>query len=129
MLAEKPEHWAEGGETEPENLIKLCRFHHAQLHKGHYAITVQPQTQENNGQKWEFETAAGEITQPNPLSPLLAVTTSKEFLAVQWPNINSQTAVSDWRGEPLNYSQALEDLLWCKQQTNLPVKHDFVLRY
>ncbi|MFT4923998.1 MAG: hypothetical protein ACI8WB_000076 [Phenylobacterium sp.] len=115
-------HWADGGETEPDNLIKLCRFHHAQLHKGHYAITVQQQTQENNGQKWEFETAAGEIINPNPTP--LPITTNKDFLGVQWPNIDSRTGVSSWRGEPLNYSEALGDLLWCKHRN-----FDNLLRY
>ena len=32
------QHWAEGGETNKENLIKLCRFHHRELHFGHFTI-------------------------------------------------------------------------------------------
>ncbi|MCZ6616687.1 MAG: HNH endonuclease signature motif containing protein, partial [Gammaproteobacteria bacterium] len=31
-------HWAHGGETNLENLVQLCRFHHGQLHEGGYAI-------------------------------------------------------------------------------------------
>ena len=100
-------HWAEYGETEPDNLIKLCRFHHAQLHKGHYTIALQQQTEKNYGQKWVFKTAAGEVMEPNPT---LAISTQgprgKDFLAKQWPNIHSQTGVSRRPGEPRKYPKA-----------------------
>ncbi|MCZ6643461.1 MAG: DUF222 domain-containing protein [Gammaproteobacteria bacterium] len=32
-------HWAHGGETNLENLVLLCRYHHHQLHEGGYGIT------------------------------------------------------------------------------------------
>ena len=28
------QHWADGGETKPSNLISLCRFHHRAVHEG-----------------------------------------------------------------------------------------------
>jgi hypothetical protein len=28
------EHWANGGETKPSNLVSLCRFHHRAVHEG-----------------------------------------------------------------------------------------------
>ncbi|MCZ6852906.1 MAG: HNH endonuclease signature motif containing protein [Gammaproteobacteria bacterium] len=31
-------HWAHGGETNLENLVLLCRYHHRHLHEGGYAI-------------------------------------------------------------------------------------------
>ena len=31
-------HWAHGGETNLENLVLLCRFHHSQLHEVGYTI-------------------------------------------------------------------------------------------
>jgi hypothetical protein len=34
-------HWAEGGETSLENLVTLCRFHHARLHQGCFEIEVE----------------------------------------------------------------------------------------
>lgn len=34
------QHWAEGGETRLDNLVTLCRFHHRQLHRGHFDIRL-----------------------------------------------------------------------------------------
>ncbi len=47
-------HWADGGETAPENLVLLCRFHHRMTHEG----------------GWHFErTLSGEWT---PIRPRVA---------------------------------------------------------
>ena len=110
-------HWAEFGETEPDNLIKLCRFHHAQLHKGHYTIALQQQTEKNYGQKWVFKTAAGEVMEPNPTLPISKQgPIGKDFLAAQWPNITSRTGVSRRPGE-LKYLKARRrDSFRCKHQ-------------
>ncbi|NQZ12348.1 MAG: HNH endonuclease, partial [Algicola sp.] len=109
-------HWGNGGETEPDNLIKLCRFHHAQLHKGHFTILLQEQTCKNYGQKWIFKNAAGSVIEPSPaLSAPRSKTGLKDFMEEQWPHINSQTGVSDWKGKPLNYSKAIGDLIRCKR--------------
>jgi hypothetical protein len=106
-------HWIDGGETNPDNLIKLCRFHHRQLHQGHYSITLQPD--DSDKQKWTFKTATGEVIEP---SPSLLQGRNKEFLEAQWPDINSHTAVSRWHGGPFNYTEALKDLLWCNERRN-----------
>jgi len=34
------EHWANGGETKPSNLVSLCRFHHHAVHEGGIRIEV-----------------------------------------------------------------------------------------
>ena len=34
------EHWANGGETKPSNLVSLCRFHHRAVHEGGVQIQV-----------------------------------------------------------------------------------------
>jgi Domain of unknown function (DUF222)/HNH endonuclease len=31
-------HWADGGATDPDNLVSLCSFHHRFLHEGHWRI-------------------------------------------------------------------------------------------
>lgn len=37
-------HWAEGGCTDPDNLLSLCPFHHREHHKGAFTITGTPVT-------------------------------------------------------------------------------------
>ena len=34
------EHWANGGETKPSNLVSLCRFHHHAVHEGGIRIEI-----------------------------------------------------------------------------------------
>jgi hypothetical protein len=46
-------HWADGGETTPENLVILCSAHHRLLHEGGFEIKPGP-----NGE-WQFRNASG----------------------------------------------------------------------
>jgi Domain of unknown function (DUF222) len=57
------EHWALGGETNLDNLLLLCGFHHRRHHEGAYRIrkTV-------NG--FSFETDDGHVIQPPPRDPV-----------------------------------------------------------
>ncbi len=111
------QHWSNGGRTGPDNLIKLCRFHHRLLHKGHYTVHIQEQTEHNHGQKWIFKTADGEIIESNPTLTISGPTMGAGgIMEVKWPDINSKTGVPRWRGEPLDYPRALRDLFWCKHQ-------------
>ena len=32
------EHWINGGETKPENMVLLCTYHHRLLHEGAFSI-------------------------------------------------------------------------------------------
>jgi hypothetical protein len=34
------QHWANGGETKPSNLVSLCRFHHRAVHEGGFEVRV-----------------------------------------------------------------------------------------
>ncbi|MFT4906237.1 MAG: hypothetical protein ACI978_000297 [Oleispira sp.] len=36
-------HWADGGETKLDNLVTLCRYHHRELHKGSFFLSVKPE--------------------------------------------------------------------------------------
>lgn len=42
-------HWAEGGETSLDNLVTLCRFHHARLHQGCFEIEREKASAETSG--------------------------------------------------------------------------------
>jgi hypothetical protein len=34
------QHWANGGETRPSNLVSLCRFHHRAVHEGGFNVRI-----------------------------------------------------------------------------------------
>jgi hypothetical protein len=95
-------HWANGGETSKGNLIKLCRFHHRELHHDQY--TIQTQGDKNNPE-FIFKTMAGEVLGQNPSLPQDENTTIdgvvKDFKR-QWPNIDAHTCKSQWQGDGMD---------------------------
>lgn len=40
MDAHHIQHWVNGGETRPDNLVSLCRFHHRAVHEGGFDVQV-----------------------------------------------------------------------------------------
>jgi hypothetical protein len=96
------EHWADGGETKLSNLVTLCRAHHRMVHKGEIVIKTL-----ENGQ-WEFLNAEGRPyhNQPRKNPP---AHDWNEIHSVNEENgiyIDSQTAVTRWRGEKMDYDMA-----------------------
>jgi len=96
MDAHHVEHWANGGETKPSNLVSLCRFHHRAVHEGGYRIErlddgafrfVRP------GGKLVDNVAPG-FTQPPG----------------DWTQLPAGTLVNRWRGERMDYGLAVEVL-------------------
>jgi len=97
-------HWSDAGETEPDNLIKLCRFHHDQAHHNHFTI-------ERNGacDQWRFLTMDGKVIPASPDFPPVndhPLNTNN----VNWPQVSSRVGVANMFGAKLNYSKALRDL-------------------
>ena len=46
-------HWAQGGETKLDNLVTLCRFHHRELHREKFSLSVKPADNNSDGCKHE----------------------------------------------------------------------------
>ncbi len=108
-------HWANGGETSKDNLVKLCRFHHRELHSGHYFIETKM-----SGEKRTLviKTSTGEVMEPNPLLPHCTVeSTVKGYFEQQWPDIDSHTGDSRWSGEIMDYGMAIDALLACQEKS------------
>ena len=99
-------HWSEGGETEPENLVKLCRFHHDMVHDDHFII----EWQEHD---WVFKTMTGELIEASPAFPPV---TSLDLHELNWPEL-IRPELSRKRKKPappdanLDYPRALKNML------------------
>lgn len=92
------EHWADGGATKLGNLVTLCRPHHRLVHEGR--VTVEAA----EGGGWRFRRPDGRQYQtlrqdatPHEWPDLA------ESLAAQGLQIDSETAVTRWRGERMDY--------------------------
>jgi hypothetical protein len=103
-------HWVDGGETSLENLVTLCRYHHRQLHKGHYRIEVKRMAAE---QQLLFSTPSGRKIETSYFAqfPDVSAETSGSALTAIAPRVDSSTCVTKWRGEDCDYSMAVEALL------------------
>jgi hypothetical protein len=91
-------HWAQGGATQLDNLVTLCRFHHRELHKGTYRI--QP-TSEGDAfcNRFAF---INRFNKTIPNSPALPANPS--------PLPAAAPANCQWIGERMDYQMAIEAL-------------------
>jgi hypothetical protein len=101
-------HWAQGGETKLSNLVKLCRFHHRQVHEGRVVI----QRLDDGALRFlrpdgeSFDSVAPEHTRPlSDWQQLPAVHDQQRI------RIDQNTAATRWRGEKMDYGLAIEVLL------------------
>jgi hypothetical protein len=93
------EHWADGGETKLSNLVTLCRLHHRLVHEGEITIETLP------GGGWRFLRPDGRHFElvcrtrnvPHDGEEL------KHTHAALGLHIDSDTAVTRWRGERMDY--------------------------
>jgi len=111
------EHWADGGETKLANLVTLCGFHHGLVHEGGYGlgrtddglfIFTRP-----NGTRVEENGAKcfrGNILPPRPPATGRFEDCLQEYLRKREPSlsITPDTSRCQWRGESMDYSQAIE---------------------
>jgi hypothetical protein len=107
------EHWADGGETSLENLAKLCKFHHAQLHRGCFDVRVEPPVDDQSEAQLVFTTPSGRRIETDlfPQFPPQVAQTAKEALQRDAPEVDATTCVTRWQGEPCDYGMAIEGLL------------------
>jgi hypothetical protein len=90
-------HWANGGETKPENLVCLCRFHHRAVHEGGMQI------ERLDDGALRFVKANGDVidsTAPGCRQPRGDHT-----------QLPSGTAIAKWRGEKMDVGLGVEVLL------------------
>ncbi|MBL0216567.1 MAG: DUF222 domain-containing protein [Myxococcales bacterium] len=100
------EHWAHGGETSLENLVRLCDLHHRHVHEYGYRVTLDAQ------QRPRFFDPKGVAIPdvPPPCTPaglgVDAIRRLNQPLA-----ITPATNAPRWDGRQVNYDWVIEDLV------------------
>jgi len=131
-------HWADGGETKLDNLVTLCKYHHRELHKGTFYLSLRPESVKSISSKEQggkavrfaerlcfskvdryfdspFNRSEDFVIAANPAKFTCACCDFSELektLAedVSEP-ITANTAVTKWAGETLDLGRAIEGLL------------------
>jgi hypothetical protein len=122
------QHWADGGETKLANLVLLCSFHHGLVHEGGYGlkrtddglfIFTRP-----NGTRLEENGAKcfrGNILPPLPPNSSFE-DCLQDYLKKHEPRlaITPETSRCQWRGESMDYSQAIEAMQFLDDKAAVP---------
>jgi hypothetical protein len=127
-------HWADGGETKLDNLVTLCRYHHRELHKGSFFLSVKPQAQvlASKSSKDDkpvrfverlcfskvdryfdspFNRSEDFVISANPAKFTCACCDFSELEKSLPSGIDEKTAVTKWAGESMDVGMAIDGLL------------------
>jgi hypothetical protein len=103
------EHWADGGETKLTNLITLCHFHHHLLHEGGFRVERTDDgifvCRQPDGRALIDRRQPGRRFRGSALSA---------FNRRRGIHVRPDTIVTRWLGETMDYSMAMDALLWAR---------------
>ncbi len=120
---------ADGGETKLPNLITLCGFHHGLVHEGGYGLTATDDGlfvfTRPNGLRVEENGAhcfRGNILPTVPSTYRGFEDSLRDYLQKHEPElkITPQTSRCQWRGESMDYSQAIEAMQFLEHKAAAP---------
>jgi hypothetical protein len=100
------QHWADGGETKPSNLVSLCRFHHREVHEGGVRIAVL-----DDGALRFVRLDGVDLESTGYMQPLGSWSELRSSHERTDLHIDADTTVPRWCGERLDYGLAVEMLL------------------
>jgi hypothetical protein len=100
-------HWADGGETKLDNLIRLCRAHHRAVHEEGFTVERMP------GGELRFLRPDGRVlVEAPPLPPLPAEALAS--LTARWMRdgipLDGGASVPSWDGGPVDLGWAVDSL-------------------
>ncbi len=92
------EHWVNGGETKPSNLVSLCRFHHRAVHEGGIRIEI-------------LDDGAFRFVRPNGTA-VGAIAGFKQPPG-DWKQVavGSRAQAAGWKDEQMDYGLAIDVLI------------------
>lgn len=106
-------HWADGGETNLDNLVTLCSFHHRLVHEGGYGVRVDDGeirfTRPDGGVIPPAGNAHGGCFRGNTCAATGAEQL-EAFNTARGLAIDARTARCRWRGERMDYDIAIDGL-------------------
>lgn len=94
-------HWADGGRTDADNVVLLCRRHHRMLHEGGIRVI-------GNAQQLTFSDRQGRVLSNAPSLPIVATghALCEQHTALGLA-LDDRTAIPGWRGERADYTWLL----------------------
>jgi len=98
------EHWANGGATNLENLVQLCRHHHRLLHEGGYTVT-------KAGSTFVFRRPDGRRIRAFPRKPRGCSSALPESNLRAGHSIDPAATVTLWAGERFDLGYNVDALL------------------
>jgi len=107
------EHWADGGRTNLDNLLLLCRHHHRSLHEGGFRVELAPDGSSR------FSTPRGVLIPEAPPAPVLntdPVEDLKRDHEAAGLEIDAWTGFPRWQGEILDLAHAIDALRQAVQE-------------
>jgi hypothetical protein len=108
LAAHHIEHWANGGETTPENLVLLCRAHHWAVHEGGCRV----EGQAPDGLVFIRPDGTSLPTAPSPARITKdAVHNLKDYHRRHGLKITPETGLPFWDGETMDYDYAVTALM------------------
>jgi hypothetical protein len=99
------QHWANGGETKPSNLVSLCSFHHRKVHEGGMEV----QMLDDGAVRFvKLDGTTIDSSVPVPSGDWIQLPIQHESEGI---HINARTAASRWAGERCDYGLGVEAML------------------
>lgn len=99
-------HWADGGETNMDNLVLLCRRHHRLVHEGGFGVQNKP------GGVTRFTYPNGKLMEPGPDPRFRGNAAALQSMNREnGLDVHSKTLSPLWRGEKMDHSLAVLGLV------------------
>lgn len=99
------EHWADGGATRLDNLLKLCRRHHRAVHEEGFRVQLRP-----GGEVRFYGPDGRHVEEAPPVSRRSSPSLDAQLLDHDGL-VDGWGTIPDWDGRPVDY-QAPIDALW-----------------